>query len=224
VEGDLRGPASGSPAILTSLNDNSPFGGTDPSSPADWQGVTYGTGMTANLTNITIRHAKYGVAGAPAAVVGATFDRCYQALFVDSGTDGSANSRTQPLAVTGCTFLSSNFSTASAAPLTVSGCTFNASQLTVQGQTGDPDVSVTGNNFSNTGRAVFVGSLGQLAMSGNTSGDGNPASFQLGNSFPSGLSLSKNNTWNPQPGIHLINFNVVVRAGVTLNLGSGLVV
>jgi len=73
VEGDLRGPASGSPAILTSLNDNSPFGGTDPSSPADWQGVTYGAGLTAHFQGLTIKHASVGLTADTANITNCTF-------------------------------------------------------------------------------------------------------------------------------------------------------
>ncbi len=61
ILGDLRGPSSGAPAILTSPADASPYGGTDQAGSQDWPGVVYGAGLTANLQNITIKHARNGL-------------------------------------------------------------------------------------------------------------------------------------------------------------------
>ena len=122
--------------------------------------------------------------------------------------------------IAGAIFDRSPVWTDSAIPLTLSGNTLNASNLVVFNDTGSRDVSVTGNSFSNGSNAIFNARLGLLSMSGNVSGDGSPVPFYLG----SGLLLTKDNTWNPQPGIHLITYGLTVAAGATLNLGAGLVI
>ena len=74
VNGDLRSSGTASnPAILTSWNDDSPYGGTDYGGLNDWTGVVYATGLTANLQGLTIRHASTALTVDTATLDGCSF-------------------------------------------------------------------------------------------------------------------------------------------------------
>ena len=89
VNGELvsNGLASSSRRVyLTSSLDNScpGLGGTDQG--GSWRGLSFGSGTTANLTGVVVRHANTGVTGSPSLVANATFDRCANGIYLEGST------------------------------------------------------------------------------------------------------------------------------------------